>query len=285
MVLIDSHCHIHFSAFKSDRDEVIARCIEKDIILNTVGTFKGTSKRAVELAEQYDNIYATIGLHPTHIFPMDVHGDDYDFISKAEDFDEEFYAELVTSEKVIAIGETGIDLFHMPKGFTREEILEKQKNILLQHARFANRHKLPLVIHCRNAYDELIDFIEILVTNYKLSVAGVVHCFSGDWKQAKELLDAGLYLGFTGVVTFPPKKTDPKQQEDLLEVIEKCPLDRILVETDAPYLAPQKYRGKRSEPWMTEEVVKKIAEIKGIRIKEIKNRVYENTRRLFFKIK
>jgi TatD DNase family protein len=91
----------------------------------------------------------------------------------------------------------------------------------------------------------------------------------------------GLYLGFTGVVTFPPKKTDPKSQEDLLEVLEKCPLDRMLVETDAPYLAPQKYRGQRSEPWMTEEVIKKIAEVKGLRVEEVEEEIFENSKRLF----
>ncbi len=278
MKIIDSHCHIHFQAYKDDRDEVIAQCIEKDVIMNTIGTFMGTSQRAVELAEKYDNIYATIGLHPTHLFPMDVNGDGYDFIGKAEDFDENFYNDLAKSDRVIGVGETGIDLFHMPDGVSRDDVLARQTEIFNKHVAFAEKHDLPLVIHVRDAHDEMLNIMED-------EVRGVVHCFTSNWEHAQKYLEKGLYLGFTGVVTFPPKKTDPKPQEDLIEVIEKCPLDRILVETDAPYLAPQKYRGQRCEPWMVEEVISKIAEIKKLPREEVEQAVTENTLKLFNKIK
>lgn len=278
MKIIDSHCHIHFGAFKDDRDDVIARCVEKGVLMNTVGTFKATSQRAVELAKSSDHVYATIGLHPTHLFPMDVHGEDYDFTSKAEDFDEAFYDDLAQSDRVVGVGETGIDLFHIPSGVSKEDVLARQTDIFNKHAAFAKKHDLPLVIHVRDGHEEMLDILED-------EVRGVVHCFTSDWLHAKKYLDKGLYLGFTGVVTFPPKKTDPKPQEDLIDVIEKCPLDRMLVETDAPYLAPQSHRGQRSEPWMIEDVITKIAEIKKLPREEVAQAVTDNTLRLFSKIK
>ena len=111
-----------------------------------------------------------------------------------------------------------------------------------------------------------------------------MHCFTGNWEQAQKYLKLGLYLGFTGVVTFPPKKTNPQQQIDLLEVLERAPLDRIVVETDSPYLAPQICRGKRCEPWMVEEVVKKLAEIRKMEYKEVEDQVAKNTLALFTRI-
>mgnify|MGYP005633893491 CR=1 FL=1 len=276
-MLIDSHCHIQFNAYKDDYDEVIKRCIEKNTILNTVGTQKETSKKAVAFAEKYDNIYATIGLHPIHLFPTHVDEEESSFISREEDFDEEYYGELAKSEKVIAVGECGIDLFHLPKDKSLEEVLKKQKEIFIKQADFAKKHNLPLVIHVRDAYKEILEVLDP-------ETKGVVHCYTGNWQNAQKFLDLGLYLGFTGIATFPAKKTSPKPQEQLLEVIKNCPLDRILIETDAPYLAPQKYRGERCEPWMVEEVAKKIAEIKVLTEEEVRDVTVENAKRLFTKI-
>ncbi|MBT4121217.1 MAG: TatD family hydrolase [Candidatus Magasanikbacteria bacterium] len=276
-MLIDSHCHIQFNAYKDDYDEVIKRCIEKNTILNTVGTQKETSKKAVDFAEKYDNIYATIGLHPIHLFPTHVDEEESSFISREEDFDEEYYGELAKSEKVIAVGECGIDLFHLPKDKSLEEVLKKQKEIFIKQADFAKKHNLPLVIHVRDAYKEILEVLDP-------ETKGVVHCYTGNWQNAQKFLDLGLYLGFTGIATFPAKKTSPKPQEQLLEVIKNCPLDRILIETDAPYLAPQKYRGERCEPWMVEEVAKKIAEIKVLTEEEVRDVTVENAKRLFTKI-
>ncbi|PLX28222.1 hypothetical protein C0581_03065 [Candidatus Parcubacteria bacterium] len=290
-MLIDSHCHIQLKGYKDDREDVLLRCRKKDVIMNAVGTQKDTSKKAVKISEDNENIYATIGLHPNHLFPMEINGDDYDFVAKAEDFDEDFYRDLVKSKKVIGIGECGIDLFHLPKDVSKEEVLKRQKEIFVKQAIFAKQHDLPLVIHTRDekkqkdgslgmsAHDELIQTLGGLE-----GARGVVHCYTSDWEHAQKYLGMGLYLGFTGVITFPAKKTDPKPQEDLLEVVKKCPLDRILIETDAPYLAPQKYRGKKCEPWMVEEVVKKIAEIKEKDLETVKKQVLLNTKELFTRI-
>ncbi|MFH1947552.1 MAG: TatD family hydrolase [Candidatus Magasanikbacteria bacterium] len=319
-MLIDTHCHIQFNTYKDDYHEVIQRCVEKDVVFNTVGTQKETSQKAVEFAEKYDNIYATIGLHPIHLFPTHIDEEESSFVSREEDFDEEYYGGLAKSEKVIAVGECGIDLFHLPKDKIVEEVLTKQKEIFIKQYDFAIKQNLPLVIHIRNgnaeveisAYEEVAKILEALplergepacrqagqrgcssdrepippfIPPSQGGIVGVVHCYSSNWQNAKKFLDLGLYLGFTGIVTFPAKKTDPKPQEELIEVIKNCPLDRMLIETDAPYLAPQAYRGQRCEPWMVEEVAKKIAEIKGVSIDEILKITVENAKKLFSKIK
>ena len=277
---IDTHAHIQFDAYKADRDAVVARCREKNTILNIVGTQKDTSRRAVEMAEAYDNMYASIGTHPIHLHSTHVDEEESSFLSREESFDEAYYEELVKSPKVIGIGECGLDLYHLPKDKSKEEVLEKQKVVFLEHVKFAEKHNLPLVIHCRDAQDEMI----ALLRSLNRPIAGTMHCYTSDWEHAKQYLDMGLYLGFTGVVTFPPKKLDPAPQLGLLEVIEKMPLDRILVETDSPYLAAQAYRGTRAEPWMVAEVVKKIALVRKISEEKMNAIIVENTKRLFSKI-
>lgn len=279
-MLIDTHAHIQFDAYKSDRDEVIARCRDKGLILNLVGTQKDTSRRAVEMAEQYDNMYASIGTHPIHLHSTHVDEEESSFLSREEGFDEEYYTELVKSPRVIGIGECGLDLYHVPKDKSKDEVLEKQRTVFLAHVEFAHKHNLPLVIHCRDAHDEMIDVLKSL----NREVRGTVHCYTSNWGHAQEYLKLGLYLGFTGVVTFPPKKLDPTPQLGLLETIEKMPLDRIVVETDSPYLAAQAYRGQRAEPWMVEEVVKQIALTRRLSVEKMNEIVVENTLRLFDRI-
>ena len=308
--MIDTHCHIQFSAYEDDRDKVILRCGKKNLIMNAIGTQKNTSKQAVELAEKEDNIYATIGLHPTHLFATKVDEEESSFLSREENFEEEYYDELAKSEKVIGVGECGLDFFHLPKGVNFLEVLEKQKKVFKQQYDFAQKHDLPLVIHVRDpelgselpsAYDEMVKLLNSLLEDgapegrvmlsntptapLKGGIKGVVHCYSGDWNQAQKFFDLGLYIGFTGIITFPARKNNPKPTEDLLEVVKNIPLDRILVETDAPYLAPQAYRGKKCEPWMVEEVIKKIAEIRGKFYEEIDKNTTENALKLFSKIR
>jgi TatD DNase family protein len=185
---------------------------------------------------------------------------------------------------VIAVGETGLDLFHVPSDKSVEDVLEKQKQVFLEHARFAHEHDLPLAIHCRDAHDQMIELLKAKQFE-GWNLRGVIHCFTSGWEHAKQYIDLGFYLGFTGVVTYPPKKTNPAPQLALTEVMKQIPLDRIVVETDAPYLAPQKFRGERSEPWMVEEVVKAFADIRGLTVEAMERQVEENTRRLFPRIR
>src|SRR3989338_366524 len=143
-MFVDTHAHIQFDAYKSDRDAVVARCREKGIILNIVGTQKDTSKRAVEMAEAYDNMYASIGTHPIHLHSTHVDEEESSFLSREESFDEAYYEELVKSPKVIGIGECGLDLYHIPKDKSKEEVLEKQRKVFLAHVERSEEHDLPL---------------------------------------------------------------------------------------------------------------------------------------------
>jgi TatD DNase family protein len=283
-MLIDTHAHIQFQGFNADRDAVIARCKEKGMILNLVGTQKDTSRLAVELAEQYEWMYASIATHPVHLHPTHIDEEESHFLSREESFDSEYYDTLAQSKKVIAVGEAGLDLYHLPPDKSVADVLLKQTEVFLEHADFALKHDLPLAIHCRNAHDQMIAILRDKIVTQKQNVRGVIHCFTSGWEHAKKYIELGFYLGFTGVVTYPPKKLDPGPQEALLEVMRRIPLDRIVVETDCPYLAPQKYRGERSEPWMVEEVVKKFAEIKQISYTEMETQIEQNTFRLFDRI-
>ncbi len=317
--MFDTHCHIQFNAYKTDQEEVIKRCQEKNIILNVVGTQKDTSRAAVEIAEKYPFMYASIGLHPIHLFSTHVDEEESKFLSREEDFDYQYYKKLGQSPKVVAIGECGLDLYRIPEGRTKEEILAKQKLTFTAQYNLAQELGLAMVIHVREAHEEMVELLTVIASKAKQSqstggtnngivpivnrgsstavgtasllaprndngVRGTVHCYTGNWHYAQKYLALGLNLGFTGVITFPPKKSDPQIQLSLLEVVRNCPLERMVVETDAPYLAPNPYRGKRCEPWMVEEVIKKIAEVKGLSPKEVAEATTQNAKNLFQKI-
>ena len=280
-MLIDTHCHIQFKAYQDDREVVLGRCAEKGLVMNVIGTQQSTSQKAVELAESRDDVYATIGLHPIQTEKITVEEETTMFVARGEDFDMEFYDTLVrSSNKVIAIGETGLDAYHVPKDQELSAVMDKQWGLFLKHVELANRYELPVVIHVRDAHEELITRLQ----EQKIAIRAVVHCFTGNWEQAQAYLDMGFCLGFTGVVTYPIKKTNPTVQEQLLEVVDKIPLDRILVETDAPYLAPQAYRGQRSEPWMVGEVVKLFATRRGVSEEEMREITVRNAKQLFNKM-
>jgi TatD DNase family protein len=259
--MIDSHCHLNFNAFKNDYQEVIKRSFKNGIkaIINIGSNYK-TSLKAIEIAKEFKNCYAAIGLHPIHV--------------QEEKFDLEKFKELIIANKnyIKAIGETGFDYFHQP--FDKE----KQKEVFLKHIELAKEFDLPIIFHCRNeASNQLKAYNDLLFILRSLSFLpyGVIHCFSAHWQIAQEFLDLGFYLGFTGIITF--KNCD----DYLLEVVEKTPLEKILIETDAPYLAPEPYRGQRCEPWQVKFTALKIAEIKKIDFKKVIDQTTQNTKRLF----
>ena len=276
-MLIDTHAHIQFQSYKDDREEVMNRCFKKNMIVNVVGTQKDTSRMAVELAEEHEWLYASIGTHPIHLHSTHVDEEETSFESREEDFDEAFYEKLVQSKKVIAIGECGLDLYHVPANISKDEVLAKQKDVFLKHVHFAHKHNLPLVIHCREAHDELIALLHTI----QFPLRGTIHCFTSGWNHAKEYLDMGFYLGFTGVLTFPAKKLNPSLQNNLVEVAQKMPFEKMVLETDSPYLAPQKYRGERAEPWMLEEQIQYIAKLRGMSVEQVEKGIEENSKRLF----
>lgn len=245
--LIDVHAHVNFPDYDEDREGVIKRAQEVGVGMINVGTGLETSRQIVALAEQNENMWATIGLHPT---------------DWTEGFDDSAYLELAKNEKTVAIGECGLDYFRADKSSA-----EKQKAIFIQQIELANELNKPLMLHIRDAYHDAFDVLKA-----HTKVRGNVHFFAGTWEEAKLFLDLGFTISFTGVITFT---------RDYDRVIKNTPLEAILTETDCPFVAPEPYRGKRNEPSYVWEVAKKIAEIKGLEPEEVARVTLENTVRVF----
>ncbi|MGB9726643.1 MAG: TatD family hydrolase [Minisyncoccia bacterium] len=269
-MIFDSHTHLNLAAFDLDREELIKKYLKEGIFLINVGTCYETSLKAVKLAEKYDNCWASVGIHPSHTFPF--RKDDLEISSPyslEEDFDEKFIS-LLNSKKVIAVGECGLDDSYL-KDFSKEkqkEYQEKEKKTFIKQIKIAKKKKLPIIFHIRDLYLEALDILE----KEKFDGEGVFHFFTGSLKDAKAILNKGYYLGFSGVITYSDK---------LDEVIKYTPLDKILIETDAPYVAPVPYRGKRNEPKYVIEVIKKIAEIKKLNSSQIEEFTFNNAKKLF----
>ncbi len=263
----DAHTHVNLAAFKDDYKETISRALEKGVGLINVGTQKDTSLRALEIAREFPSgVYATIGLHPTHASENDFHDPQELAASKGapEEFDYEYYKKLALDPKTVAIGECGLDYFRLAGDI--EDKKNKQKEVFLNQINLAYDIKKPLMIHCRSAFSDLIEILEANSQSLNSS-AGIIHFFSGTKDEAKKLLDLGFYFTFGGVITFV---------RDYDEVIKFIPIDRILSETDAPYVAPAPYRGKRNEPAYVVEVVKKLAELKSVSIESIAEQILKN---------
>ena len=263
----DAHCHVNFVAYKEDREETILRAKEAGVAMNVVGTQVDTSEDAVALAEKYENVCATIGLHPIHTSrsyhdTKELGEGGKEFTSRGEVFDAAAYEKLGNSPRVVAIGECGLDYYR-----SDEHTKELQKKVFIEHIELANKLGKPLMLHIRNAYD---DALEILKTHAR--VIGDTHFFAGNWETAKKFLDLGFTLSFTGVLTFT---------HDYDEIVRNTPLDMLLSETDAPYVTPEPHRGKRNEPAYVVEVVKKIAEIKGVPLQETQEHLLQNAGRVF----
>jgi TatD DNase family protein len=267
MKYFDAHTHTNFVAYNDDREATIVRAKDAGVAMNVVGTQKDTSAAAVALAEKYDNVYATIGLHPVHTSKSyhdvkELGEGGKEFTSRGEVFDTVTYEALGKNPRVIAVGECGLDYYR-----AEESTKEVQKNAFIQQIELANNLNKPLMLHIRNAYE---DALGILRSHAK--VRGDVHFFAGDWDIAKQFLDLGFTLSFTGVITFT---------HDYDDVIKNAPLDMLLSETDAPYVTPEPFRGKRNEPAYVEYVVRQIASIRGEDFFKVANQLAENARRLF----
>ena len=269
--LIDAHTHVQFATYKDDRDEVIKRSLDTGIWMVNVGTQIDTSLEAIKLAEKYSQgVYATVGLHPVHTDKSfhdkaELGEGGMEFTSKGEVFDYEEYKKLALNPKVVAIGECGLDYYHSA------EYRKKQEKVFIEQIELAYEVKKPLMIHCRKAFDDLIDILKDNSPKLQ-TIPGIIHFFSGDIKQATKLLDMGFYFTFGGVVTFT---------RDYDEIIKTVPINRLLLETDAPYVTPAPFRGQRNEPVYVAEVAKKIGEIKNIDFEEVSHHTIENARTIF----
>ncbi len=293
-MLIDTHAHLNFNAYKDDADEVIRRSLANNTWMINVGSTYETSKRAVEMAEKYpEGVFSAIGLHPIHlaegIFKVKMDEEEIAFQTKDEQsksirsfppslsrsessvFDYEKYKELAKSPKVVAIGEIGLDYYYRPKTKIKlAAFKEKQKETFLKQLELARELNLPVIFHCRTAHEDLIEILnyKLKTINYKLK--GVIHCFTGTQEQAEKYLEMGFYLGLNGII-FKLK---------LDEIIQRTPLDKILIETDCPYLTPLPMEG-RNEPLYVKYVAERIAKIKNLSYEEITETTTKNAKKLF----
>ena len=274
MHYIDIHTHVHFAAFQDDRDDVMRRAREAGVAMINVGTQIDTSRSAVELAHQYsDGVYAAIGLHPIHTSPSFHDTDELGeegkpFTSRGEVFDAVAYRALAQDPRVVAIGECGLDYYRVPDTASK---LKQVKAFEAQVA-FAETVGKPLMLHLRSgeggdAYRDALDLLK-----HHDSVAGNCHFFAGTLDDARKFWDRGFSTSFTGVVTF----TDAYD-----EVVRAAPADLIHAETDAPYVAPKPYRGKRNEPSYVVEVAARLAEIRGVARDAFAAQLRQNAARLF----
>lgn len=251
-MLIDTHTHLNHHQFDSDREEVIRRALENGVskIVN-IGFNRDTIPSSIALAEQYEFIYTTVGWHPQDA--KDMRPDDLEWLES-----------LCRHPKVVAIGEVGLDYYWdtSPK--------EVQHRVFREQIRLARKVGLPLVIHNRDAHQ---DVLQLLKEEKAAEVGGIMHCFSGSWETAKQCLDMNFYISFGGPVTFKNAK-QPK------EVLAEVPDDRLLIETDAPYLTPHPHRGKRNETGYVRLVAETAAEIKGMSLEELGKLTAENAVRL-----
>ncbi|HEV3208496.1 MAG TPA: TatD family hydrolase [Terriglobales bacterium] len=261
-MFIDSHAHLEMEQFNSDREPMIARAreagIERIVAIGS-GTGPGSLDCGIQLAEQYEFIYATIGIHPHEAK-----------LATEADFQE--LQQLAKRTKVIAWGEIGLDYFydHSPR--------ETQQQVFLRQMEMAKTAKLPIVIHCRpseNSENAWEDCLNLLERHWRSSnLGGILHCFTGTWSYAKRALDLGFMISFAGNITFP-------KAQSIRDAAKEVPLERLLIETDSPFLAPVPYRGKRNEPAFVKEVARQLGELRGLSTDEAGNLTAANFYRFF----
>ncbi|HBL39310.1 TPA: hypothetical protein DDZ10_01420 [Candidatus Uhrbacteria bacterium] len=283
MQLFDSHTHIHFKAFNDDMETAIRRAQEAGILMVTVGTQIDTSRRAVEVARTHEGVWATVGLHPNHTTEQEFI-DENEAVAVAkvktrtEAFDAEAYRPLALDPKCVGIGECGLDYYRIPEQkiggapLPREEIIETQKEMVRRQFELATEVGKPVVIHCRDAYADQAQMIEKAIDKGQLVQRGVMHCFTGTLAEAQRFIELGFLISFSGIVTF---------SKELAEVAKALPLEKILIETDAPYLAPAPMRGKRNEPAYVLHTAKFLAEFKGVRLEELSETTTQNAKHIF----
>lgn len=252
--MIDTHAHLEFPSFKADLDEVIAKSFEKGLshIVNVGGNLE-RNERCLEIAKGNKDISAVVGIHP----------EDCDIDPFAQAMAK--LREIAKDSQVVAIGETGFDFKEA------QATKETQQDFFEEQIKISQELDLPLVLHIRDAYPEAL---EVLKNNLKDGQKFVVHCFSGSAEQAKTVLDMGGLISFTGIVTFP----NAKGLESAVEVV---PLEKVMVETDCPFLAPQEVRGKRCEPWHVIYTARKIAKLRGISLEELEQATDKNAKEFF----
>jgi len=256
-LLIDSHAHIDLPEFNKDRDQVLARARQQGVgaVIN-VGLDAESSRKALAMVKQYDDVFQAVGCHPHEA-------------SKMKEGDLESLAELTKDSRVVAIGEIGLDFYrNLSSREAQLEVFQKQLDLAVEL-------KLPVVVHCRQAHEEVYDILSAWVKASPSSKRrGVIHCFSGDIKMARRYIELGFYISLAGSVTYP-------SAGELVEVARELPLDRLLLETDCPFLAPQAHRGKRNEPAYVALTAEKVAGVRQAPVEVVAETAARNTIELF----
>ena len=277
-MFFDTHSHLNFSVFDKKRGEIIKKCLENDVWSLNLGINYESSRKAVEIAQSYGKgIYAAVGLHPLNLGFLNFNSSKPENILE-ENFDYEKYKKLAHQPKVLAIGEIGLDYYRKPK-LEKEFILfkQKQKEVLSAQLKLAEELNLPAVLHCRMAMGDLLEMLakREKTADSKLKLRGVIHCFIGSWREAEKLLEMGFYLGFNGMIF---KKIPGINFE---EIIKKIPLEKILIETDSPYLSPPGFKEKNNNPLAVKIVAGRIAALRNMDYKKVEEITFQNAKNLF----
>jgi TatD DNase family protein len=255
-MLVDSHCHLNFPDFNGQIDEVVARAVANDVgYMQTICTRLSEFPQILGIAEKYKNIWCSVGVHPNNV--------DGEELATHEKL-----IELTHNPKVIGLGETGLDYYY------ERSDRQKQQQSFIEHIKASQSTGVPVIVHTRAADDDTIEILQNQMAKQKFT--GLIHCFSTGAKLAYAAIELGMYISISGIVTF-------KKSTELQEIVKDLPLEKILVETDAPYLAPMPYRGKTNEPAYTKNTAQFIADLKGIIYEEVASTTTRNFFDLFKK--
>ncbi len=272
-VFFDTHAHVNFNAFKDDGEDVLRRCLEDGVSVLNVGSQYSTSKRAMEYAYKFESgIYAAVGIHPVHLKrgsfthhdPSEL--EEMEIKTIGEDFDYKKYLELAKDNKVLAIGEVGLDYHHFEEGDNVGELIKKQKETLIEFIKLANEVGKPVLLHCWDGYDDLLEILSENPADKK----GIVHSFIGSYKTANKFIELGYKIGLNGIITYGNSYD---------RLIKEIGLKNIVIETDCPYLTPRPLdKGTRNEPLFVKHVAQKIVDVLEISIEEIAEKTTENAK-------
>ncbi|OGB62152.1 hypothetical protein A2Y26_03425 [candidate division CPR2 bacterium GWD2_39_7] len=265
-MLIDTHAHLNFPGFKSSVNEILKRAEEAGVtrIINVGSSLEG-SLASDKLSKKYENIYATIGLHPHVLIEDNLFEEEKEIDVQLEKLEEL----ALENNKIVAVGEIGLDYFRMPENYSAKDLKNAQRDLFIRQLELAYKLGLPIIIHSRDAVEDTLE-----IMNEFKDMKAVFHCFSYDLSVAKRIVDNGWLISFTANITYP-KNFSAK------EVIKNLPLEQLMIETDAPFLAPQEKRGQINEPANVIEVAKKIAEIKNISLEDVACETMKNARDFF----
>ncbi|MEI7890694.1 MAG: TatD family hydrolase [bacterium] len=275
MQLFDTHAHVNFNAYKEDGGDVLRRCLEAGMNVVNVGSQYSTSKRAVEYASKFETgIWAAVGIHPvhlkkgsfTHVDPEELTKEEIPTVGEV--FEHEKYLELARDEKVLAIGEIGLDYHHFEEGDDVEFLKNLQKETLSKFIALANEVQKPVMLHCWDGYDDLLEILE----KNPVSKKGILHSFIGSYKTANKFIALGYKLGLNGIITYG---------DGYDRLIREIDLENFVIETDCPYLTPRPLeKGPRNEPLFVKEVAQKIADVKGVTLEEVAEKTFQNAKKI-----